>query len=208
MNLSSLKQKINRNSRLKKTVHRLMFHNARPRWWVKHLLNPIIIHHGRGATIRRQTVMNVSPIQPFKLGNHSTIEEYCAVDNGVGKVIIGDFTRIGLRSTIIGPVEIGNHVILAQNVVVSGLNHNYTDLSQPIRRQGVTVALIVIEDEAWIAANSIITSGVTIGKHSVVAGGSVVTRDVPPFTLVAGNPARIIKKYNPESKSWVKSTHP
>ena len=126
------------------------------------------------------------------------------MDNGVGEIIIGNHTRIGLRNTIIGPVHIGNHVILAQNVVLSGLNHNYEDISLPIHLQGVSVAPIIIEDNAWIAANSIITAGVTIGKHAIVAGGSVVTKNVPPYTIVAGNPAKAIKRYQSESQKWIR----
>ena len=128
------------------------------------------------------------------------------LDNGVGKIQIGNFSRVGIHNTIIGPVEIGNNTILAQNIVLSGLNHQYKDISLPIRAQGIETRLIVIEDDAWIGANSIITAGITIGKHAVVAGGSVVTKSVPPYTIVAGNPARIIKQYNSLTKEWVKLT--
>ncbi|WP_303208143.1 acyltransferase [Bacteroides oleiciplenus] len=204
MDIANLKQKVNQNPSLKRIVHRMMFHNGRPRWWVKHILNPFAIHHGKKVTIRYQTVMNVSPINTFYLGNNSTIEEYSVIDNGAGEVIIGDYTLIGLRNTIIGPVHIGNHVILAQNIILSGLNHNYGDISLPIHLQGINCKPIIIEDDAWIAANSIITAGVTIGKHSVVAAGSVVTKNVPPFSVVAGNPAKIIKRYVQERDQWMK----
>ena len=111
MTLSTLKQHINRHPQLKSRMHRLMFRNARPRWWVKHLLNPLVFRHGKGVVIRRQTVLNVSPINRFRVGHHSTIEEYTVVDNGVGDVIIGNYTRIGIRTTLIGPANIGSHVI-------------------------------------------------------------------------------------------------
>ena len=181
-----------------------MFYNARPRLWVKWFVNPLFIHHGKGSKIRRRNIMNVSPINIFKLGKHSTVEDFCVIDNGVGNITIGHHTRIGLRSTIIGPVQIGDYVILAQNVVLSGLNHIYTDIEHPICLQGVSVKEIIIEDEAWIAANSVITAGVKIGKHSIVASGSVVTKSVPPYTIVGGNPARILKQYDFEKKEWIK----
>ncbi len=202
MNLNILKQRIASSPELKSFIHRLLFHNARPRWWVKHLLNPIMFRHGKGAVIRRRNVINVSPINRFYLGEKSTVEEYCVIDNGVGDVIVGNNTRIGLRNTIIGPVKIGDHVILAQNVVLSGLNHNYEDISKPIHLQGINVNSIIIDDDSWIGANSVITAGVKIGKHSIIGGGSVVTKDVPPFSIVAGNPARMIKSYNPSTKKW------
>jgi len=105
---------------------------------------------------------------------------------------------------LIGPVSVGNDVILAQNIVVSGLNHGYEDVSMPIRMQKVSTKDIVIEDEVWIGANSVIVAGVTIGKHAVVAGGSVVTKSVAAYTIVAGNPAKAIKRYNVDLKEWLK----
>lgn len=204
VSLGSIKEKIKRTPVWKARVHKLMFCNARPRWWVKHLLNPFVFHHGKNATIRRQTIMNVSPINSFRMGDCSTIEEYSVLDNGVGNILIGSHTRIGLRNTIIGPVQIGDHVILAQNVVLSGVNHSYKDISAPIHQQKVSTQTITVEDEVWIAANSIITAGVTIGRHALVAAGSVVTKDVPPYTVVAGNPAKIIKKYDFEKQLWIR----
>ena len=99
-------------------------------------------------------------------------------------------------------MTIGNNVILAQNIVMSGLNHNYTDVDIPIYMQGETVGNITIEDDCWIGANVVITAGVTIGKHSVVAGGAVVTKDIPSFCVAVGNPARVVKRYNFEAKVW------
>lgn len=148
--------------------------------------------------------MNVSPINQFRLGEGSTIEEYSVVDNGVGNVIIGNQTRIGLRSTIIGPVQIGDHVILAQNIVISGLNHRYEDPERPIHQQGVNTATVVIGNDSWIGANSVITAGISIGKHVIVGAGSVVTKDIPDYTVVVGNPARIIKKLDTSSGKWIK----
>lgn len=202
--LAYLKDKINRSPKWKARIHRMIFQNARPRWWIKHLLNPLYFHHGKGAIIRKQNILNVSPINIFKLGKESTIEEFCVIDNGVGNVIIGDYTRIGLRNTIIGPTSIGNHVIIAQNVVISGLNHLYEEVEYPIHQQGVETKEIIIEDEVWIAASSILTAGVKIGRHSIVAGGSVVTKNVPPYSVVAGNPAKIIKRYDFEKQIWLK----
>jgi acetyltransferase-like isoleucine patch superfamily enzyme len=65
-----------------------------------------------------------------------------------------------------------------------------------MKEQGVTQKGIVIEDDCWIAANSIILDGVTIGRGSVVAAGAVVSKSVPPYSVVAGVPARIIKSRN------------
>jgi acetyltransferase-like isoleucine patch superfamily enzyme len=100
---------------------------------------------------------------------------------------------VGLHNTIIGPVKIGNHVNLAQGITVTALNHTFTNPEKRIDEQGVSTTPVAIGDDIWIGANAVILPGVTIGEHSVVAAGAVVTKDVPPHSLVAGVPARIIK---------------
>ena len=137
---------------------------------------------------------DIVPFNQFTLGDCSVVEDFCCINNAVGDLHIGHHSRIGLHNTIIGPVRIGNHVNLAQGVVVSGLNHNFNNLSKRIDEQGVSTSLIIICDDVWIGANSVITAGVTIGRHSVVAAGSVVTKDVPENSVVAGSPARVIKQ--------------
>lgn len=202
----SLLTKVKSNPRLKNIAHKLIVKNARPRLWLRWFVTPFIHKYGKGAVIRYNCRFDVFPFNKFSIGANSTIEDYCTVNNGVGDVIIGNHSRVGIGSVLIGPVTIGNQVILAQNIVISGLNHTYTDVNIPIRLQKVTTNLIVIEDEVWIGANAVLTAGVTIGKHSVVAGGSVVTKNVPPYSIVAGNPAKLIKQYDFEKKEWVKAS--
>ncbi|WP_184549231.1 acyltransferase [Mucilaginibacter sp. FT3.2] len=198
----SLAKIIKSNQRLKVFVHKLIVGNARPRRWVRYLVTPFIHNRGKGSVIRSNTRIDIFPFNKFSLGANSTIEDFCTVNNGVGDLLIGNDSRLGLGSVLIGPVMIGNQVIIAQNVVFSGMNHTYTDVDLPIRLQKVTAAPIIVEDEVWIGANAVITAGVTIGKHSVVAGGSVVTKNIPPYSIVAGNPAKVIKQYNFEKKDW------
>lgn len=197
-------EKIKSNPRLKRFANYCLMpkNQARPRLWVTLVINPFIHHKGKRSLIRRRTRMDVLPFNMFSIGNDSTIEDFTTINNGVGDIIIGDRTRIGLGCTLIGPVKIGNDIRLAQNIVMSGLNHNYEDVTIPITKQGVSTALIIIEDETWIGANCVVLPGVTIGKHCVIAAGSIVTRDIPPFSVAAGNPAKILKQYNPEMKIW------
>lgn len=195
---------IKSDPRLKQFVHFLLIprNQARPRWWVKTFMNPFFHKKGKNALVRPRTRMDVLPFKKFVMGDNSTVEDFSTINNGMGDVIIGNNVRVGMSNVVIGPVTIGNYVIIAQNVVMSGLNHSYQDIGIPTSLQKCTVAEIKIEDEVWIGANSVITAGVTIGKHSVVAGGSVVTKDVPPYTIVGGNPAKIIKQFNFETKKW------
>ena len=167
--------------------------DARPRWYVR-MLAPLYQHRGRGSKIYWSVRMDTPPYRNFRLGRKSVIESYCCINNAVGDVVIGDYTRIGIHNTIIGPVTIGNHVNLAQSITVTALNHNFDDANKRIDEQGVSTSQTVIDDDVWIGANAVILSGVTISTHSVVAAGAVVTKDVPPHSLVAGVPAKIIKK--------------
>ncbi|RCH55115.1 acyltransferase [Mucilaginibacter hurinus] len=202
----SLKEKIKSNPGLKKLIHWMLIPSgeARPRVWVKWFINPFVHQRAWSSKVRCRTRMDVLPFNRFVLGKSSTIEDFCTVNNGVGDVFIGDNTLIGMGNVIIGPVTIGNNVIFAQNVVASGLNHEYRDVNKAIHSQEILVAPITVHDDCWIAANAVITSGVTIGKHSVIAAGAVVTKDIPAYSVAVGNPARVIKTYDAELGEWVK----
>ena len=166
--------------------------DARPRWYVR-LLAPLYQHRGRGSKIYGSVRMDTPPYRRFSLGQQSVIESYWCINNAVGDVVIGDHTRIGIHNTIIGPVTIGSHVNLAQGITVTALNHNFDDSDKRIDEQGVSTSQVVIGDDVWIGANAVILPGVTLGNHCVIAAGAVVTKDVPPHSLVAGVPAKIIK---------------
>lgn len=88
---------------------------------------------------------------------------------------------------------IGNNVLVGPNVAFYVANHNIINAGIPIKEQGYREADIIVEDDVWIGANSVITSGVHIGKGAVIGAGSVVTRDIPAFVIAAGTPAHVIK---------------
>lgn len=91
-------------------------------------------------------------------------------------------------------IKIGNYVMIAHNVMIIGGNHDISKTDIPMMLQGEgKQGHIIIEDDVWIGAGSIILSGVIIGKGSVIGAGSVVTKDVPKYSIAVGNPARVIK---------------
>ena len=204
----SIIERIKANPKLKSLVLRAMMpkNQSRPRLWVKIFLNPFKHTKGKNSRICRFTRMDVMPFNNFVLGNDSTIEDFTTINNGVGDVLIGDRVRIGMSNVLIGPVTIGNDVMLAQNIVLSGLNHGYEDINIVPHKQPVTKKKITLEDEVWIGANSVVVAGVTIGKHSVIAAGSVVTKNIPPYSVAVGNPAKVIKQYNPQTAIWERVT--
>lgn len=199
-------EKIKANPSLKKIAHWCIIptNEYRPRLWVKLFLNPFKHKKGKGSKIAGRSRMDVLPYNDFQLGDYATIEDFATINNGVGDVIIGNKSIIGISNVIIGPVNIGNNVMLAQNIVVSGLNHGYEDVNISPKEQKVTTKAITICDDVWIGANSVITAGVVIGKHSVIGAGSVVTKDIPDYCVAVGNPARILKRYNFETGNWEK----
>lgn len=195
MNKEGFREQMKGSPRLKRTIDWLIMNqrDARPRWYIR-LLAPLYQHRGRGSKIYHSVRMDTPPYRRFSLGDHSVVESFCCINNAVGDVMIGDHTRVGIRNTIIGPVSIGNHVNLAQGITVTALNHNFSDPDKLIDEQGISTAAVHIGDDVWIGANAVVLPGVTIGNHSVVAAGAIVTKDVPQGSLVAGVPAKILKQ--------------
>ena len=195
MNKDVVRDRFNRNPKWKKFLDWVIMNQVetRPRWFIR-LLAPLYQHRGRHSVIHHSARMDTPPYRKFSLGDYSVVESYACINNAVGDVMIGDHTRIGLHNTIIGPVIIGSHVNLAQGITVTALNHNFEDSEKRIDEQGVSTSTVLIDDDIWIGANAVILPGVTIGHHSVVAAGAVVTKDVPPHSLVAGVPAKVIKQ--------------
>lgn len=195
MNKETIRTRLKNSPALKRMLDLLIMNqrDARPRWYIR-LLAPLYQQRGRGSKIYGSVRMDTPPYRKFVLGRRSVVESFCCINNAVGDVIIGDNTRIGLHTTVIGPVEIGSNVNLAQGIVVTALNHNFTDCTRRIDEQGISTAKVTIGNDVWIGANATVLPGVTIGNHSVVAAGAVVTKDVPPYSLVGGVPAKILKK--------------
>ena len=195
MNNEVIRERFKANPKWKKFIDWLIMNQVetRPRWYIR-LLAPWYQHRGKHSVIHRSVRMDTPPYRRFCLGDYSVVESFACINNAVGDVMIGDHTRIGLHNTIIGPVSIGNHVNLAQGITVTALNHNFEDTEKRIDEQGVSTTPVVIDDDVWIGANAVILPGVHIGNHCVVAAGAVVTKDVPPHSLVAGVPAKVIKQ--------------
>lgn len=109
---------------------------------------------------------------------------------------VGRNCIIGENSVIRGQggVTIGDNVILAPHVQIMAVDHVFDDPTRPILEQGLRAFGITIEDGAWIGAGAIILDGVRVGRGAVVGAGAVVTRDVAPHTVVAGVPARLVRR--------------
>lgn len=177
--------------------------NPRPRFWIKWFINPFIHQKGKRAIIRRRrSRIDVFPWNQFIVGKNSLIEDFTTINNGAGHIIIGDNARVGIGSVIIGPVRLGDKVGLGQHVFISGFNHGYEDGERDSNEQPLIKKEIIIEDESHIGANAVIVAGVHIGKRCQIGAGSVVTKNIPDYSVAVGNPAKIIKRYNFQNRTW------
>lgn len=127
------------------------------------------------------------------MGKNVNIENKAFFGSG-RDIEIGDNSSIGINARVSGPLSIGNEVMMAPNVSIYTQNHESENIYRPMRFQTAPKKKVTIGDDVWIGANAIILPGVTIGKGSIIAAGSVVTKDVAPFSVVGGNPAKLIKE--------------
>tara|TARA_Y100001954_G_C15574434_1_gene485185 strand:+ start:160 stop:768 length:609 start_codon:yes stop_codon:yes gene_type:complete len=123
------------------------------------------------------------------------------------EIIIGDDSKIGYNNHIvsINSVIIGKSVLTANNVFISDNIHSYEDIKTPIINQPIKQKnQVVIGDGSWLGQNSVII-GAKIGKNCIVSANSLVIDDIKDYSLVSGNPAKIIKSYNLKTKKWEKT---
>lgn len=138
------------------------------------------IEIGDGTIVMHGAILHVynfrgMPQSGIKIGRNSLVGEY--------SVIRGQ-----------GGVQIGDRVYTSPFTQIIAVNHVFDDPNKPFVDQGITAQGIVIEDDVWLGAGAVITDGVRVGKGAVVAAGAVVTKDVPPHTVVGGVPAKLIKQ--------------
>lgn len=157
-----------------------------------HIVRPEYICIGDDVTIGRNTDIFVHPDHPeskeavIEIGNH---------------VHIGTNNIIGARKKIV----VEENVLIGPHVMIGDHSHQYKNVDIPIKFQAVTEGGTVrIERDSWIGANVFILPMVTIGRHAVVGANSVVNQDIPPYSVAAGAPARVVKRYDFELKQWVK----
>lgn len=157
-----------------------------------HIVRPRLISIGDDVTIGTDTAIYVHPDRPnskeviIKIGNN---------------VHIGSHNIIGARRRIV----FEENVLVGPHVMIGDHTHHYEDVDIPIKLQEATEGgAVLIERDSWIGANVFILPNVTIGRHSVIGANSVVTRDIPAYSVAVGVPARVMKQYDFELKRWVR----
>ena len=188
-------------------IENILNHIRYKRWAYKFGSSNGFIRIGKDVTFQNPQFIHFG--ENIGIGKHTY---FLPLDNYAGitytpKISIGDGCSIGIRNSFaaINEIKIGNHVLFAGYVHITDHSHGYEDITKPIMpQQLISKGPVVIEDDCWLGFGCEILSGVHIGKHSIVAARAVVTKDVPAYSIVAGNPARIVKQYNMETKKWEK----
>jgi acetyltransferase-like isoleucine patch superfamily enzyme len=142
----------------------------------------------------------------FGSGWLDTIPEYAGVKFSP-RLEIGDGTYMGFRVhiSVCSSVTIGKNVVMADSVYITDSLHGYQDVNAPVMPQPLVLpGPVTIEDEVWLGQAVCVMPNVTIGRHSVVGSNSVVTKDIPPYSVAVGCPAKVIRQYNHELGKWEK----
>lgn len=172
-------------------------------------------HIGARSWIKK-TNMVVTPAN-IRIGDRVRIEKgatlYCVSKySGAqhdGRIVIGNdvYANIGLNITVANLVEIGDEVAFGPNVFLNDFDHGYEDPEMGMIQSGLNVKQpIRIGARSWIGSNVYIGGGVSLGEHCIVGANSVVTRSFPAFSVLAGSPAKLLKTYDLQTKSWIKVT--
>lgn len=131
-------------------------------------------------------------------GQNINVEHGAYFGSGKG-IEIGDFSGIGVNCHVPPDIRIGKDVMMGPDVLIISRhqNHRFDDINRPMRLQGYAESSpVVIEDDVWLGARVIVLPGIRIGRGAVIGAGAIVTKDVPPYAVCVGNPARILRYRN------------
>lgn len=185
---------------------------------IKRLLSPAMkLRHGLWGGKNTYIAKGVKILRPrrIELGKNVSIRSYATVIcvSAKAQIVLESGVDIGMFSRITAALKIhlGRNVLLGPNVFISDHNHKYVDILQPVTSQGIEVPDLVqkagevyIGDETWIGTNVVIVGAAYIGKHCIIGANSVVTHNIPDYSVAVGNPCNVIKKYDFLNKQWVR----
>jgi len=161
----------------------------------------------KGKNIRFRFHLDIHRGQDISVGDDVFIDDYAEFYVVGGKleignrVVIGKMNRIGCQNHII----IEDDVIMAPHVHITDRDHEFRDINTSILKQGMRFkGPTIIGRETWIGMFAQVMAGVKVGKHCVIGAGCIVTKDIPDYCVVVGNPAKIIRKYDEIKSEWVK----
>lgn len=157
---------------------------------------------GRNAILRGDFVIgkNVNIESNVKITHRTILGDNILIGANVefrgardSQISVSDNTTINRNTLIIGLVNVGKNCSIAPNCVIVGSNHVFKEVDQPINKQGVSFKGIIIENDVWMGAGVMVVDGVTIGEGCVIGAAAVITKSIPPYSVVVGNPFKIIR---------------
>ncbi len=151
---------------------------------------------GQKIKIMRNVFLDCSKQGSIVLDNNVTINHFCHLIARGGSINIGQYSEINSFSIIYSGgsnIKIGENVIIGPNVNFIGYNHCFKQLDIPIKKQKNLIRNITIHNDVWIGASCSILAGVTIGEGAVIGAGSIVNKDIEPYSINVGNPCKQIK---------------
>lgn len=180
-------------------------------WKTKIIYGKSLLFLGKRSKIQKPLVITPKYIS---IGNNVSIFYNCRIQ-GVSRynnklfspqIIFDDNVSVqqSLYLTCAKRIYIGKDTAIASNITITDIHHPYEDINIPIERQNIKVKEVEIGDDCKIYNNSVILPGTRIGKHCTIGANSVVSGKFPDFCVIVGSPARIVKKYNFEKKTWDK----
>lgn len=171
----------------------LRFANIAARYFVPRAVVSLLYYLRQGCLVHPKAHVQLSP--RIHLGKGTTIRQYAIINTSGGRVSLGKGCELGPFSMIVTKtkdVRIGDHVRMGPHVSMTASNRNYMRRDTLIVDQGLREEGITIGNDVWIGTGTVITDGVNIGDGAVIASGAVVAKDVAPYSIVAGVPAKVI----------------
>jgi len=185
------------------------------------LRNTRMIRFGKGVTLETGVLIDGLSRDGIRLGDNVTVGAYSIIRATGALTQLGVGVRMGNGSAVdaysfigaAGGVQIGSQVIMGQHISFHAENHQYGDLDTPIKEQGTSRQGIVIEDNCWIGSNVTFLDGTWVQTGCVIGAGSVVTGNIPEFSVAVGVPAKVVKvrarlEAKPSRNTGIRSLHP
>lgn len=153
-----------------------------------------------GNNVNFHPGIEIDCFENISIGENCGVGAFAFFSAFGGEIRIGNEVflnrNVHINASIGGIIDIGDKCLIGPNVVFRTANHNFDSIELPIQKQGHKIDNIILETDVWVASNVVLVGGIRIGKGSVIAAGSVVTKDIPSYSVVGGVPAKIIKKRN------------
>ena len=168
----------------------------------------VIFKMGGGTVIEKGVRFLLRDPGSFQMGAHSRICRDCKIVINGGDLTLGEHVTVGEKAifNVFSDVVIADNVLMADKINFITNEHGYKDINVPINASPETARPIFIGSDSWIGINATILAGTTIGKHCVIGANSVVKGSYPDYCVIAGCPARIVKKYDADTGRWQSCT--